>query len=85
MTWIETDNLPFLGLSVIFIKAFLERSISKPFVKGPLSFIITSTLLLFFKFVILTLVPKARVLCAAVNLLFEKRSPLAVLLPLNLS
>jgi len=69
----------------ISIKAFLERSISLPFTKGPLS--VTSTIVdfLFNRFVIFSFVPKGSFLCAAVSLVLSNFLPLAVFLPVNLS
>ena len=50
----------------MLLKAERVRSIMRRFTKGPLSLILTITLLPFYKFVTLTLVPKGNFLCAAV-------------------
>src|SRR5262244_2587778 len=55
-----------------------ERSIIRLFEPcGPRSLIFTTTLLLFFRFVTLTIVPRGSVLCAAVKASLSYFSPLA--------
>src|SRR5215471_2765017 len=60
----------------IFAAAALDMSMTRPAWVGPRSLIVTSTDLLFFVFVTLTLVPKASDGWAAVSLLWLNTSPL---------
>jgi len=55
-----------------------ERSIARPAIKGPRSFIVTTTLAPLCSFVTLTLVPKAQLRCAAVIPLGLYGAPVAV-------
>ena len=61
ITSIVTSKLPLLGLSVISIKAFLDRSNPFPFTKGPLSLTLTITDFPFITFVTFSKVPKGYV------------------------
>lgn len=65
----------------ICIAAPIDKSISRPFTKGPRSLILTTTDFFVRRFVTLTFVPKGSVRCAAVNACLSNFSPLAVIFP----
>jgi len=71
---IITRAVPVVTMSSISAAAF-ERSIILAGTNGPRSLILTVTCLLFCAFVTLTIVPKGRVLCAAVSWPESKISP----------
>jgi hypothetical protein len=78
-------TVPLFLLEAISIKAFFDKSISRPLINGPRSVTSTITDFPLASLVTLSFVPKGNFLWAAVYFELSKFFPLAVFLPLNLS